>query len=189
MQKEDPIVTLIREGRREEAFRKVYEHFPMIRRMVLQSGGSQDQAKDIFQDAVIVLYRMLQNTERTMTASSSTLLYSIARNQWYKKLRDNKEFHRSDEVWQEVEDLREEDAEEEEKMQPAFMAEQVFNGLGDPCATLLKMFYYENRTMEYIAGVLNYSSDKTAKAQKYKCMERAKKILARLNISFIKVNA
>jgi len=54
---------------------------------------------------------------------------------------------------------------------------QCFNRLGDPCRSLLDLFYYKKKSMEEIAVELNYKNAETAKNQKYKCMERLRKMV------------
>ncbi|MGC4056821.1 MAG: hypothetical protein QM743_01705 [Chitinophagaceae bacterium] len=48
--------------------------------------------------------------------------------------------------------------------------------LGEPCRSLLKAFYEEGRSMQEIAGAFGYTNPDNAKTQKYKCLNRLKKI-------------
>ena len=61
--------------------------YPIIRNMVLKNKGTTDDAKDIFQESLIVLYENVKNKPSFQLDSSvSTYLYSIARNKWLKQL-------------------------------------------------------------------------------------------------------
>jgi RNA polymerase sigma-70 factor (ECF subfamily) len=57
------------------------------------------------------------------------------------------------------------------------LVSRCFNQLGDPCHSLLDLFYYHKNSMEEIALALNYKNPETAKNQKYKCMERLRKLV------------
>lgn len=40
----------------------------------------------------------------------------------------------------------------------------------EPCASIIKLFYYENMSMEEIAEEIGYRNAQTAKAKKSQCM-------------------
>ena len=53
---------------------------------------------------------------------------------------------------------------------------------GQVCYELLKMAFFENKTMDAIAVSMNYTNADNAKNQSYRCRERLKKnVLERLN--------
>jgi hypothetical protein len=53
-------------------------------------------------------------------------------------------------------------------------AEKALETIGEKCWHILKAFYYEGLSMAKIALQFGFSSEKSAKNQKYKCLERAK---------------
>jgi RNA polymerase sigma factor (sigma-70 family) len=176
--KDQEIISLILKGQTSKAFEVIYRNFPMIKKMIITAGGNSDEAKDIFQDSVIVLYRMVCRPDFTLNSSISTLLYSISKKLWLKNIRDVKS--RVISLGDESDNkLSEEDSEEEwmEDAEKNKLAEKVLTELGEPCRSLLEKFYYENASMKEIAQAMGYSNERTAKAQKYKCIERSKKLL------------
>ena len=74
------------------------------------------------------------------------------------------------------EDLNEAIARENEMK----LAEEVVSDLGDRCKELLMLFYLGSVKLKAIAEQMGYSSEKTAKNQKYKCLEAAKNRLKTL---------
>ena len=56
------------------------------------------------------------------------------------------------------------------------LVEQSLEQLGEPCKSLLELYYYDKMTMEDIAETLNYKNAATAKNLKYKCLNRLRKI-------------
>ncbi len=57
-------------------------YLPMIRLMVFQMGGTAEDAKDIFQDALIIILYKIDNNELVLTCKLKTFLYSICNNLW-----------------------------------------------------------------------------------------------------------
>ncbi len=55
-------------------------------------------------------------------------------------------------------------------------AERAFSELGERCQQLLLMFYHKKMSFKDIANVMQFKSEKIAKNQKYKCLQKAKGI-------------
>ena len=55
--------------------------------------------------------------------------------------------------------------------------------IGEPCKTLLKDFYIKNLSMKDIQEKFGYTNTDNAKTQKYKCLQRLKKIFFNTNNS------
>lgn len=57
-------------------------YLPMIRLMISQMGGSGDDAKDIFQDGLIIMLEKIDNDEFKLTCKFKTFLYCVCENLW-----------------------------------------------------------------------------------------------------------
>ncbi|MDQ3110772.1 MAG: sigma-70 family RNA polymerase sigma factor [Bacteroidota bacterium] len=157
------------------AFRKVYVlHFNMARYFILKNNGSEEDAHDIFQEAMVVLFEQLSTDKFTLTSSLKTWLYAVCRNKWLKQLEKQKrnvrltDFESADDVL-----LPEEIADENEKM---ILLRKSLTRLGIGCRKLLLLFYYFKKSMEEIAVELNYTNADNAKSQKYKCLQKLKSV-------------
>ena len=64
----------------------------------------------------------------------------------------------------------------QEKEMDLNLAEQCLEKLGDPCKSMLELYYYNKMSMEEITITLNYKNANTAKNLKYKCMNRLKRL-------------
>jgi len=65
--------------------------FNPIRQLVLHNAGSESDAEDIFQEALIVIFKKLKDEQSfSLQSAFSTYLYSIARLLWLKHLREIK---------------------------------------------------------------------------------------------------
>ncbi len=57
----------------------------------------------------------------------------------------------------------------------------ALNQLGDPCKSILKLFYWEQNSMEAIARKTGYKNEAGAKKKKYLCLEKLRKIMKKKN--------
>ncbi len=64
-------------------------YLPMVVQMIAQNSGDEDDAKDIFQEAVMVLYDRINQGNFVLTSKLKTFLYSVCRRLWLKKLNTN----------------------------------------------------------------------------------------------------
>jgi RNA polymerase sigma factor (sigma-70 family) len=160
-----------------QAIETIYkQHYNMVQSMILGNSGYPDDARDIFQEAMIVLYEKVKTGSFELNSQLKTYLYSVCRRLWLKRL------HQLQRVSPEVEGLEEtmpveEDLERHEQRNRDFgIMEQAMNHLGEPCKSLLEAYYLEKKSMVEIAGDFGYTNADNAKNQKYKCLMRLKKI-------------
>ena len=152
------------------------ENFPAIARMVTQNNGSEDDAKDIFQEAMIVLYEKVQEGGFVLSSRLKTFLYSVCRRLWLKKLQSNS---LSGPIFEELEETTAaEDALEAhlERDRQFRQMEDAMGKIGEPCKTILEDYYIHRQSMQEIAERFGYTNAENAKNQKYKCLMRLKKL-------------
>lgn len=179
--KDQQIVELIRAGRDDRALLALYRHFTVIKKMILARGGRREDAEDIFQEALMILCRKAREPDFSLTAQLSTYLFSVCRFLWKDELKKRK--HAIPLDWETglndpAEQALYKTTEEEDR---ARLAEKVLNELGQRCRELLILFYTTKFKLKEIASKMGYSSENTAKNQKYKCLEAAKNRLKELN--------
>ena len=161
----------------DKALDTIYrENFPSILRMVLQHKGSEDDAKDLFQEAMIVLYEKVRQGEFDLYSKLKTFLYSVCRHLWLKKLQTgNWSISLPDEL-EEVLPAEDTIAEHVKKDEQFKIMEQAMNGMGEPCKTILEDYYIRKMSMQDISEKFGYTNSENAKNQKYKCLMRLKKL-------------
>jgi len=166
----------------DEALTQLYRrYFPMILHLVRQNSGSEDDAKDIYQEALVVVYEKLTAGTLVLTAQLKTYLYSICRRLWLKQLAHRNRngqpgggYFLNDtnpEVVSVDDDLREHETRDR---QFELMSESLHK-LGEPCRTLLEDFYVRHLSMQEITDKFGYTNADNAKNQKYKCLMRLKR--------------
>lgn len=171
------IVSLIKEGSNVKAFQQLYKHFPMMRKMILSKGGKKEDAEDIYQEALIILCKKIRNTDFQLTARLSTFLYGICALLWKEELKRRQKMSYVDfDISMDIisEESFATSIVDEDQLK---LAEKVVSSLGERCQELLALFYMGSMKLKDIAEKMGYSSENTAKNQKYKCLEAAKNML------------
>jgi RNA polymerase sigma factor (sigma-70 family) len=164
---------------------KIYKSFyPSIAHMIISNNGSNEEAKDIFQEAVMVLYDKITQQKFELSSKLSTFLYAVSRRLWLKQL--SRKGHSTNTVdISDFEDILhvEEDLLQHQEIENKFdQMNEAMNQLGEPCQTLLKDFYIKNLSMQDITDKFGYTNSDNAKTQKYKCLQRLKKIFFTIKI-------
>lgn len=152
------------------------DHYNMIQSLIINNNGSADDAKDIFQEALTVLYEKVRSGSFELNCQLKTYLYSVSKRLWLKRLSVNTRFVSA------AEDLEptfpvDDEVEAHEKRDAEFdMMEKAIASLGEPCKSLLEAYYLKKQNMQVIAAAFGYTNADNAKNQKYKCLIRLKKI-------------
>lgn len=177
----DTLIQCLREGQSTEAIRQLYTSFPPIRYFILKNGGSQDDASDTFQEALLILCKNVLKPEFKLTCAPGTYLFSVCKYLWKdalkkqnKVLRFVPELPASSQVETDLQVYEEREL-EFRKM------DEVLKQVGSKCLGLLKSYYYDRKSMREIAQLFGFGSEQSAKTQKYKCLQRAKAIAKNLN--------
>ncbi len=160
------------------ATEKVYaRHYSTVTKWIRNNGGEAQDADDIYQEAIVILYEKAQQEEFRLTCKIGTYLFSIGKNLWYKRLQQLQKQPTSladdeNEVWAYEDDIKAHHEREQYYNQLHTALEQI----GEPCRSLLQAFYHKDKSMQEIAAEFGYTNPDNAKTQKYKCLTRLKKI-------------
>lgn len=162
---------------REELIIDLYQRcFPTVSKFIREHGGTLEDAKDIFQDALIAFYENELSGRLSITTTDEAYIIGIARKKWFKKYRSLKNTLAIDQVH----DLSE--------PSPASLSRSklllYLQATGKRCLDLLRAFYYDNQTLEEIRDQFNFSSQHSASVQKYKCLEKVRERVKEKMISY-----
>ncbi len=152
------------------------ELFPMILFLVTKNNGNEEDAEDIFQDSLLIVFKKIKANELDLSCSFRTYLYSVGRNLWLQKLSKRKQYSRefSDvEAYITMPDyvLKEKNHEEVEKFR---LYQQHFLSLSNDCQKVL-MLFLKKVPLKDIAVEMGFKTEKYAKTRKYLCKEELKK--------------
>jgi len=160
-----------------ECIETIYrDNFATIKGFIIKNNGYTDDALDVFQEAMIVLFEKAKSGSFTLSCQLQTYLYSICRRLWLKKLQKQKLYNPSIEIIEEIVPVDDEIEYHEKKTNDFLFMENALKKIGEPCKSLLEAFYLEKKSMPEIAVSFGYTNSDNAKTQKYKCLVRLKKI-------------
>ena len=154
------------------------EVYPKVRTHILKNNGNEDQAKDIFQEAFVACWRNIKDG-KFLEGNVSGYLFTIAKNKWTDFLRSSdykKTINTDSQSFLTVvqdDPIPKEDILEEEQNRSAMQT--ALSQLGENCRSLLKMFYFERRSMEEISKEMGMATS-SARNQKYRCMEKLRSL-------------
>ena len=183
-QKEQSIVNLYRDS------------FPDFARMISRMGGTLEQAKDSFHDALLIYLEKERAGNLHHVSSPKAYLLGTAKICWLHtqgkgsalplpegfdppQPADANPAYLAYPAYM---------ADSEDSAYPAYMADSeereqtLLDALaktGKKCLELLKAFYYEHCSMQDIAGRFGFNGRRSATVQKYKCLEKVREQIAR----------
>lgn len=165
--KDEEIIEHLKNNRYPKAVKGLYGILPSIKKYVIANSGTNEDADDIFQDALVILYKKIHQNEFTLSVSLSTFLYAVSKNCWLQELRRRKKMP----LAESENDIAQPETNEEIAFKKAAAS---FSLLGEKCRQLLILFYYKKQSFKEIAAALSFSDEKVAKNQKYRCLQKAK---------------
>ena len=152
------------------------DNFNMVQAFILHNNGSYDDARDVFQEAMIALYEKAQSESFVLTCQIKTYVYSVCRRLWLKRLQQMGRYSIQVDSLDETVPV-EEDLEIHEKRNAEFaIMDRAMSSLGEPCKSLLEGYYIKKMGMQELAAEFGYTNADNAKNQKYKCLMRLKKL-------------
>ncbi len=164
---EDALATLYRQSLRS------------VTALITRNSGTGRDAEEVLQEALVILWERVRQKRYRHSARLETFLYATARNLWLRRLaRARREVPREidpDESVSEDPSPLDKLIESEESV----MIGDALTRLGEPCRSLLILFYWEEASMEEIAGRLGFANPETAKSKKYQCKKALQEMLKR----------
>jgi RNA polymerase sigma factor (sigma-70 family) len=164
-----------RPEQRQELFISLYKTtFPTVAKYISRMGGSFDEAKDVFQDALIVYYERSVSAESALSNDIGYLV-GTAKNLWLKRYRQSNQNLPLNTI----------DVFDEEHESPSNNRLMRFlETAGRKCMDLLKGFYYDELSLAEIADEFGYSGVRSATVQKYKCLEKVRETVKQKALAY-----
>jgi len=139
-------------------------------------GIDEEIAADMFQDTLIVLHRNIMKGKLVeLTSTLKTYIYGIGKNLIKERLQKDKKYVNNVELMEHHPGtfVHEKDRMESDDRKKIVM--NLLEKLGEPCRSILRLYYFKSYSMESIAECLNYKSDDVVKTQKSRCLNELKK--------------
>lgn len=161
----------------EGALKSLYaDNYFKIEKYVLNNSGTVEDAKDVFQEAFIAVWRNIQ-LEKFYPENENSLagyLYRIAKNKWLDHLRSG-HYKKTTTIGDSAGEITDELLPEEDEKYITDVRKQ-FENLGENCREVLTRFYYKKESMRIIAEKFDWT-EATAKNNKYRCLQKLRELL------------
>jgi RNA polymerase sigma factor (sigma-70 family) len=165
---------------RQAFFEEIYESvFPSVASFVNDMRGSYQDAKDIFQDALIIYFEKLSEGRLTVDVSPERYILGIAKHLWLRKFKDDRRKIKLDNF--------ERALHIPEDFYPTVNSSRILQFLeaaGSKCLDILRGFYFEKIPLKGLATQFGYGSEHSAAVQKYKCLEKIRESINERSITY-----
>lgn len=156
----------------EKVLAEVYtKFFPSIRQFIQRNHGNTEDARDIFNDAIVVLVLKGRGDKLHLNCSLKTYIYAICRNLWLKKIKSE----RLEMIpYEEIEDtipgatLVEED--EFDEIRAKLLYQKHLARMSETCRDLIGHFL-EGKPYKEIIEAMNLDNESYARKRKYRCIK------------------
>ena len=153
------------------------EYYTMICSYVIKNNGSEDDARDIFQEVLLILYKKLnEDLHFVLNVEISTYLYAIAQNLWRSNLRKKNSKMEIDELnnlSDSIEDInnQEELVETEKKYDTVA---NVLKSMKKECREIIEAAFYKRLSAADIAQLMGYT-ESFVKVKKFNALKNLEK--------------
>ncbi|MBK9417346.1 MAG: sigma-70 family RNA polymerase sigma factor [Flavobacteriales bacterium] len=148
-------------------------HFPGVKQYVLQNSGTSDDAQDVFQEAISVLWLSVKEGRLVAGTDPGGFIYKVAKNKWLdvvrsaahkhmKVVHDERSMDRPTDVSDDIEDR-------------LVRLREVYAKLDDKCRTVLDRFYFERKDLAAIADEMGVEEE-SIRTIKYRCMMKLRAV-------------
>ncbi len=144
---------------------------------VLRNSGTPDDADDMLQEALIALWERVRSGRYTREAKLETFVVAVVKNIWHRRLLRKRREPAQEADPDTMADGEPGVLEELEHDEQAAAVQRALEGMGEPCRTLLLLFYYDELDMEEIARRLGFANTATAKSKKYQCKRQLQQLV------------
>jgi len=178
-----PIMEKQEEARERRLMSLYQDAFPLVARYISRMGGSFEEAKDLFQDALVIYYEKIQRGDVVLKYTEKSYLFGIARYLWNKRYQENNHQVPLDQFGADFDErLNLRDPGYEEISAPRLL--RLLQTAGQKCMELLSAFYYERMDMKEMAERFGFSSPRSATVQKFKCLEKVKETVKEKSLKY-----
>lgn len=176
--KETKIVEAIKSGRNQELLNELYKTvLPKVKMYITRNSGSEDEANDMFQDAVVVFYKQVKSNQLNIKQSIEAYIYTVAKNLWINKAKRDARIKFTDEI-KEDKDIAANSLSFLISEEREATVRQVFGQLGDRCAQLLNYVFYQDYSLAEVTELMGFSSSEVTHTTHYRCKKKLMTLVA-----------
>jgi len=149
--------------------------FPRVCQYLHKRGRSLDDARELFQEAVVLYYEKLVSQNSEVASNDEAYLMGIVKKLWLKQLNSERKKENLDGI----------DFSDTKEPEPSVLRILEFlKQTGAKCMNLLQAFYYDNSSMKEISSQFGFGSERSATVQKYKCLEKVRNSVKQKSLEY-----
>lgn len=160
----------------------IYKQFRLgfINTIIKIFNCSEEQALGIYPESFTNFYFNIKSGKLTIPLQSKLITYLIAigknvyRNRYYDSY--SKKVQLEDEFTTYEDELVVEDI--QSKKEAAQLVKQLLKSIGDPCETILRLFYIRNFSIEAIMQEMSMISEGAVRKKKFDCIMQLRKMIS-----------
>ena len=163
----------------QEIVRIYKKVFPPVAKLVNRLGGSLEDAKDLFHDALIIFYEQQYEKSEKIVMSVEGYIIGIVKKLWLRKFKNSR--------IPGLLEAMEHKIEIPDDFYPTVSERRLIRFLekaGKRCLDLLHTFYFTMLPAKEIAQRLGYANEHSVSVQKYKCLDKLKTMVHRKSIEY-----
>ncbi len=165
------------------------EYFPHVKNIIIKHGGNEQDAKDLFQEALIIIFNRLKNNDLVIKSSFYNYFIVLCKFIWFRQKNIKQSYGSTQDVnelslpgqsYDETVQESPENAIYEEYLTNQFekIYQRHYRKLPGDCKRVIKMFF-RKKSFKEIARRMNYTNEDYARRKKYLCMQQLTKMITR----------
>lgn len=145
-------------------------YFQNVRRYVLSNSGSEEDARDLFQDVLMVLFQKTRNKSFALSCSMGTFVYSVSRRLWLKELSRRRKISHESLDHEDYIDLDSDIEMISDKNERMVFYKVCFEQLSEACRKVLALSA-EGCSIAEITVLMGYTSEQYTRNRRYRCKQ------------------
>jgi RNA polymerase sigma factor (sigma-70 family) len=176
-------------NRKDATLQYLYkEYYPQVQRIVNKHGGEEQDARDLFQEALIIIFNKLNSNNLVIKTSFHNYFIVLCRFIWFRQNNISLDHKADDETTGKSQatdnllpgaddDPGESVLREYRENQYEKIYQRHYRKLGRDCKKVLKSFF-KKKSFREIAARMNYANEEYARRKKYLCMQQLMKMVS-----------
>lgn len=145
-------------------------YFQNVKRYVLSNSGSEEDARDLFQDVLMVLFQKARNENFVLSCSLGTFVYSISRRLWLKELARRRKISQESLDTEDFVDLDSDIETISDRNERMVFYRACFEQLSEACRKVLALSA-EGCSIAEITVLMGYTSEQYTRNRRYRCKQ------------------
>lgn len=164
--------------------------FPVVARDVAKRGGTFEEAKDVFHDALLIYYEKMRDQRLTLRHSEAAYIYGVARHLWTKRYKENLRHASLDQLMEGAGSKNDtgmdwtDEAPHASALSNDRRLLRLLQTAGRKCMEFLTAFYYEKADMQLLARRFGFSGTRSATVQKFKCLQKVRQVVKEKSLQY-----